>query len=133
MLWEAKDRNNKNGMQQKIPYICPHTNKAIIILIHSYWFISLGIMAGCIGIGFIKQPLHRTGRGMTPPKQIPAEAFEIRSGIRRYIAGALSQCLDRVIGAFCFFGFPVVFHSLLLGYVPLFGIRADPFLAGTIC
>lgn len=56
----------------------------VIILLHSFWYVSLAIIAGCLCIGFIKQPFHRTNRGMTPPKWIPAEAFEFRSGIRQY-------------------------------------------------
>lgn len=56
----------------------------IIILLNSFWYISLGVMVGCIGIGFVEQPFRRTNRGIDPPEWIPAEAFEIRSGIRQY-------------------------------------------------
>lgn len=56
----------------------------IIILLNSFWYISLTVVAGCIGIGFAKQPFRRTSRGIRPPGWIPAEAFEIRSGIRQY-------------------------------------------------
>lgn len=56
----------------------------IIILLHSFWYVSLAIIACCMGISFLKQPFRRTNRGITPLKWIPAEAFEIRSGIRQY-------------------------------------------------
>lgn len=56
----------------------------IIILLHAYWYIVLGILFGCLGISFLKQPFHRTKQGIALPRWIPAEAFEIRSGIRQY-------------------------------------------------
>lgn len=56
----------------------------VVLLLHFYWYISLGVMVGCIGIGCIKQPIHRTNKGITPPRWIPAAAFEIRSGIRQH-------------------------------------------------
>lgn len=71
---------------------------SFIILLHSFWYVSLGVVAGCIGIGFIKQPFHRTKRGMTPPKWIPAEAFELRSGIRQYGGLLLVVYLSAWIG-----------------------------------
>ena len=36
----------------------------IIISVNSYWYVSLAIIAGCISLGFIKQPFHRTKKGM---------------------------------------------------------------------
>ena len=56
----------------------------IIISVNLFWYVSLAIIAGCISLGFIKQPFHRTKKGMNSPKWIPAEAFELRSGIRQY-------------------------------------------------
>lgn len=56
----------------------------IIILINSFWYISLAIIIGCLGVSFIKQPFHRTKKGIDSPEWIPAEAFELRSGIRKY-------------------------------------------------
>nr|WP_129730705.1 hypothetical protein [Parabacteroides goldsteinii] len=55
-----------------------------ILLLHFYWYIAFIIPIGCIGISFIKQPFHRTKQGISVPGWLPAEAFEIRSGIRQY-------------------------------------------------
>lgn len=70
----------------------------IIILVNSFWYVSLAIIAGCIGVSFIKQPFHRTKKGMDPPKWTPAEAFELRSGIRQYGGLLLILYLSAWIG-----------------------------------
>ncbi|WP_455640897.1 hypothetical protein [Parabacteroides sp.] len=72
----------------------------IILLLHSYGYISLGILLGCLGISFIKQPVHRAKRGITPPDWIPPEAFEIRSGIRQYGGLLLILYISAWIGLF---------------------------------
>lgn len=56
----------------------------VILLLHFHWYISLGILVGCMGISHLKQPFHRTNKGRTPPRWVPAKAFEVRSGIRQY-------------------------------------------------
>ena len=70
----------------------------IILLVNSFWYISLAIIAGCIGISFIKQPFHRTKKGMEAPGWIPAEAFELRAGIRQYGGLLLILYLSAWIG-----------------------------------
>jgi hypothetical protein len=47
-------------------------------------FIVPAIIFGCVGISLIKQPYYRRTRGFPVPRFIPSEAFEIRSGFRRY-------------------------------------------------
>ena len=42
----------------------------IIISVNLFWYVSLAIIAGCISLGFIKQPFHRTKKGMNSPKWI---------------------------------------------------------------
>lgn len=70
----------------------------IILLVNSFWYISLAIIAGCIGISFIKPPFHRTKKGMEAPGWIPAEAFELRAGIRQYGGLLLILYLSAWIG-----------------------------------
>jgi hypothetical protein len=51
--------------------------------VRGHWFIALGIMLGCAGISVAGQ-VRREAKGFPVPRLIPAEAFELRTGFRRY-------------------------------------------------
>ena len=72
----------------------------LILLLHFYWYSALIIPLGCVGISFIKQPFHRTKQGVSVPKWLPAEAFEIRSGIRQHGGLLLVLYISAWIGLF---------------------------------
>ncbi|MDH6303535.1 hypothetical protein M2459_000531 [Parabacteroides sp. PF5-5] len=56
----------------------------ILEIMQGFWFISVGIIVGCLAISFLKQPFHRNVKGFPVPGIIPHNAFEIRANIRRY-------------------------------------------------
>ena len=99
----------------------------IIISVNLFWYVSLAIIAGCISLGFIKQPFHRTKKGMNSPKWIPAEAFELRSGIRQYGGLLLILYVSAWIG---FFGIALVLHSHSIRYIQIFRTSTDTLLTG---
>jgi len=56
----------------------------ILILIKGFCFILLGVIACIVCIAFFKRPFNRIRNGFPVPRFIPAKAFELRIGMRRY-------------------------------------------------
>lgn len=56
----------------------------ILEIISGYFWVALLLLCGCWGISKLKQPHQTIGRGTTPPRFLPQEAFEWRAGIRKY-------------------------------------------------
>lgn len=76
------------------------------------WLVTLGIIAGCMLISFIKQPFSATSKGFSVPRFIPWELFEIRTGFRSY--GGWSVFL--LIGALAGLLFPYASFGFLWFY-----------------
>lgn len=56
----------------------------LLTVIHGHWIITVGILLGCIGISFIKQPFRQVKKGFPVPSIIPIELFEFRTVFRKY-------------------------------------------------
>lgn len=55
----------------------------LVELLQRHVWISAGIVAGCIGIGLLKQPARRLKKTGLSPSFIPREAIEWKTGIRQ--------------------------------------------------
>lgn len=55
-----------------------------LLLWQGYWFVVVGVMAGYVGISFIRQPFRQAVKGFPVPSFIPYKAFEVRILFRRY-------------------------------------------------
>ncbi|MDR1880117.1 MAG: hypothetical protein LBQ78_04225 [Tannerellaceae bacterium] len=51
--------------------------------VRGHWAVALALLLGCAGVSLIRQPYGRRAKGFPVPRLIPAEAFEIRTGLRR--------------------------------------------------
>ena len=55
----------------------------LIGTLRGFYWISFFMLSGCWLISKIKQPVRHIGKGITPPRFIPEDAFECKAGIRK--------------------------------------------------